>query len=183
MIRSRNLDDIGIPRTVLKRLVDRGDLIRRSRGVYTMPNHEPTRHTDLAEVCARAPKATVCLISALEFHDLTTQIPHATWIMINRVGRRPKIDRPPIRVVHSSGEALTSGVEIHKMEGVDVRMTSPSKTVADCFKYRNHVGLDVAIEALRDCLRQKKATPSQVHEMAKIDRVATTIQPYLEALT
>jgi predicted transcriptional regulator of viral defense system len=183
MIRSRDLDDIGVPRTVLKRLVDRGDLMRRSRGVYTLPDHEPTRHTDLAEVCARAPKATVCLISALEFHGLTTQIPHAVWIMINRVGRRPKIDHPQIRVVHASGEALTSGVETHEIEGIDVRMTSPAKTVADCFKYRDHVGLDVAIEALRDYLSQRKATPSQVYEMAKIDRVATTIRPYLAALT
>ena len=183
MIRSRDLDAIGVPRTVLKRLVDRGDLMRRSRGVYTAADHEATRHTDLAEVCARAPKATVCLISALEFHELTTQIPHAVWIMINRIGRRPKIDHPPIRVVHASGEALTYGVEIHAIEGVDVRVTSPAKTVADSFKYRDHVGLDVAIEALRDCLRHRKATPSQVYEMAKIDRVATTIRPYFEALT
>jgi predicted transcriptional regulator of viral defense system len=183
MIRPRDLEAVHIPRAVLKRLVDEGDLMRRSRGVYTMADHEPTRHTDLAEVCARSPKSTVCLISALEFHELTTQIPHAVWIMIDRSGRRPKIDHPPIRVAYASGGALTAGIESYQIEGVEVRITSAAKTVADCFKYRKHVGQDVAVEALRDCLRQRKATPSQIFEMAKIDRVTKAIRPYIEAMT
>ena len=183
MVRPRDLEALGAARQVLKRLVDRGQLVRRSRGVYTMPDHEPTRHTDLAEVCARAPSATVCLISALDFHELTTQIAHAVWIMIDRSGRRPKIEHPPIRIVYASGEALTAGVETHEIEGVEASVTTPAKTVADCFKYRDHVGQDVAIEALRDCLHQRKATPSQIYEMAKIDRVAKRVRPYIEALT
>ena len=183
IVRPRDLDVIGIPRAVLKRLVDRGELVRRSRGIYTTPEHEPTRHTDLAEVCLRVPSATVCLISALEFHELTTQVPHAVWIMIDRAGRRPNIEHPPLRVVYASGEALRAGVQTQTIEGVAVRLTDPAKTVADCFKYRDHVGQDVAIEALRDCLRQRKASPSQIYEMAKIDRVATVVRPYLEALT
>lgn len=183
IVRPRDLDVIGIPRAVLKRLVDRGELVRRSRGVYTTPEHEPTRHTDLAEVCVRAPSATVCLVSALEFHELTTQVPHAVWIMINRAARRPKIEHPPLRVVYASGEALRAGVQTQTIEGVAVRVTDPPKTVADCFKYRDHVGQDVAIEALRDCLRQRKASPGQIYEMAKIDRVAKVVRPYLEALT
>lgn len=181
-VRPRDLKDLGVPRQVLKRLHDRGELVRRSRGVYSLPDYEPTRHTDLATVCARSRQATVCLISALDFHELTTQIPHAVWIMIDRSARRPKIDRPPIHTVYASGKSLTEGVRKHEIEGVEVRMTTPAKTVADCFKYRDHVGQDVAIEALRDCLRQRKATPADIYEMAKIDRVTKTIRPYLEAL-
>ncbi len=170
-------------RRVLKRLVDCGELIRRSRGVYTLPDHESTRHTGMAEVCARAPIATVCLISALDFHELTTQIAHAVWIMIDRKGRRPKIDCPSIEIVYASGASLTRGVETHEIEGVNVRITSPAKTVADCFRYHDRVGQDVAVEALRDCLHQRKATPSQIFKMAEIDRVVKTMRPYIEALT
>lgn len=183
MVRPRDLEAIGVDRRVLKRLFDRGELIRRSRGVYTMADHEPTRHTDLAEVCARAPSVTVCLISALDFHELTTQVAHAVWVMIARAGRRPQIEQPPIRIIYASGEALTSGVETHEIEGVQVPITTPAKTVADCFKYRDHVGRDVAVEALRDCLRQRKATPAQIYDMARIDRVTQTVRPYIEALT
>jgi len=183
MVRPRDLVAIGVDRRVLKRLFDRGELVRRSRGVYTMPDHEPTRHTDLAEVCARAPNVTVCLLSALDFHEMTTQIAHAVWIMIDRAGRRPKIEQPPIHITYASGQGLRAGVETHEIEGVRVRITSPAKTVADCFKYRDHVGRDVAVEALRDCLRQRKATPAQLYEMAKVDRVTKIVRPYIEALT
>ena len=182
MVRPRDLVAIGVDRRVLKRLVDRGDVMQRSRGVYTLPDHEPTRHTELAEVCARATRATVCLISALNYHELTTQMAHAVWIMIDRKGRLPKIDRPRIKVVYASGKALTTGLKTYEIEGVRVRITNPAKTVADCYKYRDRVGQDVAIEALRDCLHQRKATPSQIYEMAKVDRVASKIRPYLEAL-
>lgn len=182
MVRTRDLEEIGVSREVLKRLVDRGELIQRSRGVYSLPQHEPTRHTDLAEVCARTPNATVCLITALDFHELTTQIPHAVWLMIGRSAWKPRIEHPQIEVVYASGESLTAGVEIHELEGAKVPITSPAKTVADCFKYRHHVGQDVAVEALRDCLRQRKATPAQLYEMAKIDRVAKRVRSYIEAL-
>lgn len=183
IVRPRDLDALGIPRVVLTRLVDRGEIVRRSRGIYTVPDHDPTRHTDLAEVCTRAPKATICLISALDYHELTTQIPHAVWIMIDRSGRPPKIERPTVHVVYASGRALTSGVDIHEVEGVRVAITNAAKTVADCFKYRHHVGRDIAIEALRDCLDQRKATPSEIYEMAKVDRVNKIAQPHIEALT
>lgn len=183
MVRACELAAVGVDRRTLTRLVDRGELVRRARGVYTTPDHELTRHTSMAEVCARAPSATVCLISALDFHELTTQIAHVVWIMIDRKGRPPKIDYPPIEIVYASGASLTVGIETHPIEGVKVPITNPAKTVADCFKYRDHVGHDVAIEALRDCLRQRKATPSQIYEMAKVDRVAKTVRPYIEALT
>jgi predicted transcriptional regulator of viral defense system len=182
IVRPRELEGIGVDRRVLKRLVDRGELMRRSRGVYTMPDHEPTSHTDLAEVCARVEHATICLISALSFHELTTQVAHDVWIMIDHKGRAPKLDSPSIRVIRASGKSRISGVEQYDIEGVRVPITTPAKTVADCFKYRDHVGQNVAIEALKDCLRQRKATPSQIFEMSQIDRVAKTIRPYIEAL-
>lgn len=183
MVRPRDLEAVGVSRTVLKRLADRGELTRQARGIYTLPEHEATRHIDLATVSARAPKAVVCLVSALEFHELTTQVPHAVWIMISKTGHRPRISQPAIRVVRASGRSLTAGIDTHRIEGIEVRITNPAKTVADCFKYRDHVGQDVAVEALRDCLHQRKATFGTLYEMARINRVGKTIRPYLEALT
>lgn len=182
IVRPRDMERMGLPRVVIRRLVGQRRLTRRSRGIYTLPDHEPTPHTGLAEVCARVPKAVVCLLSALEFHGLTTQIPHEVWVMVDRAGRRPRITHPVIRVVYASGAALHAGTIEHKIEGVAVRITSPAKTVADCFKYRRHVGQEVAVEALRDCLRQRKATPSEIHGFGKIDRVARLMRPYLEAI-
>ena len=183
IVRTRDLEPLGVPRVALQRAVDRGQVIRRVRGVYVKPDHAATRHTDLAAVGARTPKAIVCLVSALEYHGLTTQLPHAVWIMIQKSAHRPAITSPAIRVLRASGAALTAGVEKHKIEGVVVQMTNPAKTVADCFRYRDTVGTDVAVEALRDCLRKRKATPADIFEMAKVDRVARVMRPYLEALT
>jgi len=182
VVRTRDLETLGVPRVALQRAVDRGQVIRRARGVYVRPDHAATRHTDIAAVGARAPKAIVCLVSALEYHGLTTQVPHAVWIMIHKSSHRPTFHAPTVRVVRASGAALTTGVEKHKIEGVVVQMTTPAKTVADCFRYRDTVGTDVAVEALRDCLRKRKATPADIFEMAKVDRVARVMRPYLEAL-
>lgn len=181
-VRTRDFEKLGVPRVALQRAIDRGQVIRRSRGVYVKPDHAATRHTDIAAVGTRTPKAVVCLVSALEYHGLTTQVPHAVWIMIHKSAHRPTFTTPAIRIVRASGPALTTGVERHKIEGVAVQMTTPAKTVADCFRYRDTVGTDVAVEALRDCLRKRKATPSDIFEMAKVDRVARVMRPYLEAL-
>lgn len=181
-VRPRDLDQLRVPRTVLKRLVDSALLVRRSRGVYTLPEYEPTEHTDLAAVAKRYPKAIICLLSALRFHELTTQNPFKIWIMIDRTAWRPQIKHPPVRVIRASGAALSDGVDVQDIEDVEVRITSPAKTVADCFKYRSKVGTDVAIEALRDCWRQRKATMDQIHHYAKIDRVANLMRPYMESL-
>lgn len=181
-VRPRDLDRLRVPRTVLKRLVDSGLLVRRSRGVYTVPEYEPTEHTDLAAVAKRSPQAIICLLSALRFHELTTQNPFEIWIMIDRTAWRPRIKHPPVRVIRASGAALNEGVDVHDIEDVEVRITSPAKTVADCFKYRSKVGTDVAIEALRDCWRQRKATMDQIYHYAKIDRVANLMRPYMESL-
>jgi predicted transcriptional regulator of viral defense system len=182
LVRPRDLDRLRVPRTTLKRLVDAGLLVRRSRGVYTVPEHEPTEHTDLAAVAKRAPKAIICLLSALRFHELTTQNPFEIWIMIDRSAWPPRIEHPPVRVIRASGAALAEGVGVHEIEGVEVRITAPAKTVADCFKYRSKVGTDVAVEALRDCWRQRKVTMDEIHRFARIDRVANVMRAYMESL-
>jgi predicted transcriptional regulator of viral defense system len=182
VVRTRDLESLGVPRVALQRAVERGHVIRRARGVYVKSDHAATRHTDLAAVGARTPKAVVCLVSALEYHGLTTQVPHAVWIMIHKSSHRPTFSAPAVRVVRASGPPLTTGVEKHKIEGVVVQMTTPAKTVADCFRYRDTVGTDVAVEALRDCLRKRKATPADIFAMATVDRVARVMRPYLEAL-
>jgi len=139
IVRARDLRQLRIPTAVLTRLIREGRLIRRSRGVYTVPEHEPTEHTDLAAVAKRAPKSVICLLSALRFHGLTTQNPFEVWIMIDRKARQPAIEHPQIRVVRASGAALTAGADVHEIEGVHVRVAAPAKTVADCFKYRSKV--------------------------------------------
>lgn len=182
ILRPRDLEQLRIPRAVLMRLVKQGELVRRSRGLYTVADHEPTEDTGLAAVAARSPNAVICLLSALRFHDLTTQLPWEVWIMIDRKARQPTIDHPPLRVFRASGAALHAGVDAHRIEGATVRVTCPAKTVADCFRYRSKVGTDVAIEALRDCWRQRKATMDEIHRYAKIDRVANVMRPYVESL-
>ena len=166
----------------LTRLVRNGRLIRRSRGLYTLPDHEPTENTDLAAVAKRSPSAAICLLSALRFHGLTTQNPFEVWVLIDRKSRPPVMKHPRLRIIRASGVALSRGVELHEIEGVRVRVTTPAKTVADCFKYRGTVGTDVAVEALRDCWRQRKATADEIHDFAKIDRVANVMRPYLESI-
>ena len=183
IIRPRDLDRRGIPRMVLKRLVDRGDIVRRGRGIYARADLEPSTHANLADVAKRLPKAVICLLSALRFHELTTQNPFEIWVMIDRTSRTPVIDYPPIRLVRASGQAIRAGIEHHTIHGVEVRVTNPAKTVADCFRYRNKIGIDVAVEALRDCKRLRKATIDELQHFATIDRVANVMRPYLESIT
>ena len=172
----------GVPTVILSRMVKRGDIIRVDRGMYTVPNPKNvSENHDLVQAAKRIPHGVVCLISALRFHELTTQIPHEVWIAIDGKARKPKIDYPPLSIVRFSGRALTYGVERYELEGVDVPVTSPAKTVADCFKYRNKIGVDIAIEALRDALENRAATPQDIHEAAKACRVVSVILPYLQA--
>lgn len=175
-------DRRGIHRMHLKRLVDRGLLVQRSRGVYEAAEPRISEHDSVVEVAARVPKATLCLLTALRLHQLTTQNPFDVWIMIDRKARKPSINYPPVRVVRASGSALTEGVAAMKIDGIDIYVTTVAKTVADCFKYRSTVGFDVAIEALRDAWRRKKTTMDDIIAAAKTDRVATMMRPYLESL-
>lgn len=182
VLRPRDLDKLGISGIYLNKLYAEGVLDRPSRGLYTLPDVEPSENRTLAEVCKLVPKGVVCLLTALRFHDLTTQSPFEVWLAITRDSRVPRIDYPPIRVVRFSEESLTFGVQQQMVEGVAVNMTSPAKTVADCFKYRNKIGLDVAIEALRDCMKKRKATYDEIWTAAKVCRMANVMRPYLEAI-
>jgi predicted transcriptional regulator of viral defense system len=182
VLRPRDLAAKGIPRAVLKRLCQRGELIRTGRGLYVAGVEELTENHSFAEVARQVPGGVICLLSALRFHGLTTQIPADVWLAIAAKARRPKPASVTLRVVHVSGAALTGGVEEHTIEKVRVRIYSPAKTVADCFKFRRKVGLDVALEALKDCWRQRKATADQLWHYAQMCRVSRVMRPYMEAL-
>jgi predicted transcriptional regulator of viral defense system len=182
IVRGVELDRLGIHRMNLKRLVDRGLLVQRSHGIYEAAAPRMTEHGSIIEIVTRAPKATLCLLTALRLHRLTTQNPFEIWIMIDRKARKPSIDTPAVRVVRASGPCLTKGVQTMRIDSVDVRVTTVAKTVADCFRYRTTVGTDVALEALRDAWRRKAASMDELVAAAKTDRVATVMRPYLESL-
>lgn len=182
VLRARDLRPLSIPRRHLTRLVAQGVLLRSGRGLYALANAEASEHRSLAEACARVPAAVVCLLSALRFHGLTTQNPWEVWMAITPASRKPRIDHPPVRIARFSGPAFTQGVEHHRIDGVAVKLYSPAKTVADCFKYRNKIGIEVAIESLRDAWRKRAATADQLWHFAKICRVNNVMRPYLETI-
>ncbi len=182
-VRSRELVDAGVARVQLSRLVAAGELIRLARGVYSAPGVVlPGSEEGVLVVAERIPEARLCLLTALRLHGLTTQAPFEVWIAIGNKDRPPRLDWPPLRVVRFSGEALTAGVETRTMGSKQVRVTTVAKTVADCFKFRNLVGLDVAIEALRDALRARATSVDELWKYAQICRVTKVMRPYLEAL-
>ena len=183
VLRPRDLEEVGISGVYLNKLYAEGVLDRPSRGLYTLHDTEPSEHRTIAEASKRVPHGIICLLSALRYHDLTTQSPFEVWLAIDQKARLPNIDYPPLRIVRFSGDALSFGVQEYKVEGVKIRVYSPAKTVADCFKYRNKIGLDVAIEALRDCWQQKKATMDELWDAAKVCRMSKVMRPYLEAVT
>ena len=180
IIRPRDLASHGIPREYLIRLSRQGRLEKLGRGLYQMPQADITENHSLAEACKKVPNGIICLLSALRFHGLTTQLPFEVWLAIDRKARIPKMEGLQLRVSRFSIEARGVGVEEHVIEGVKVRVFSPAKTVADCFKYRNKIGLDVALEALRDCRRQRKCTNNELWHYAKLLRVSNVMRPYLE---
>ncbi len=182
VIRPKDMDSHGIPRKYIHKLDHEGILNRVGRGLYVLTDASPSENQTIAEVCKRVPTGVVCLLSALQFHPMTTQSPHEIWLAINHKARRPKEPMLPIRIVRFSGQALTAGVEQHTVEGVIVKVYSPAKTVVDCFKFRNKIGLDVALEALRDCYRSRKCTMDELWKYAKICRVANIMKPYLESV-
>lgn len=182
VLRPRDLDPYDIPRTYLSRLCTAGKLQRIGQGLYVLPENGATEHHSLAEVCKRVPKGVVCLLSALRFHDLTTQAPFEVWLAIGEKAWRPRLEYPSLRIVRFSQAALSAGVEEYQIEGVTVHVYSPAKTVADCFKYRNKIGLDVAIEALRECRRTRRCTMDDLWHHAGICRVRNVMRPYLESL-
>lgn len=182
VLRPRDLKAHGITRTVLQRLERQGQVRRIARGLYEIAGSDPTEHIDLMEVCKRVPHGVVCLISALNFHGMTTQMPYEVWMAIDVKAHKPKIDRRKVRFVRFSGEALTSGVETREIQGVKVRVTSPAKTVTDCFKYRNKIGTDIAAEALKEFILKRKGNRNELWRAAEICRVTNVMRPYIEAL-
>ncbi len=181
-LRARDLEKAQIPRAYLRRLCDRGVLEQVDRGLYRLADAPVTEFHSLAEVAKRVPGAIVCLLSALQVHELTTEVPYAVWILIDRHARTPKISYPAIEVVRASGRARNHGIEHRKIEGADIKLTTPAKTVADCFRYRRHVGLEVALSALRDYLRKYRGGADALVDAARADRVYALMKPYVEAL-
>lgn len=183
LFRPRDLAPLEIPRVSLTRAVRSGQLERVGRGLYGLPGRAVSAHGSLAEVARRIPKGVVCLLSALRFHGLSTQAPFEVWLAIENKALAPKLDYPPLRIVRFSGVAFTEGVEEHVVDGVTVRVTGVAKTVADCFKYRNKIGLDVALEGLREAWHEKRMTSDEIWRYAKVCRVTNVMRPYLDSLT
>jgi predicted transcriptional regulator of viral defense system len=173
---------VGIHRDTLRRMLERGDIQRVSRGLYQLAGAVPSTHPDLAIVAAKVPDAVVCLISALSFHELTTQIPHEVHVAIRRLAEPPRIDYPPVRSYRFSGAAFTEGVEVHDLGAVRVKIYSREKTLADCFKYRNKIGMDTCLEALRAYKAQPRSNADLLLKYAAVCRVTRVMHPYLESL-
>jgi predicted transcriptional regulator of viral defense system len=182
MLRASEAVRLGVHPTTLYAMRDAGDIERLSRGVYRLSDLAPLSNPDLATVGLRVPQGVVCLISALYYHDLTTEIPRWVDLALARGGTAPRLDGPPIRVYWFSGRAFTAGVGVHQIDGVPVRVYSPEKSIADCFKYRAKLGLDVALEALKLYLGRSGAGADALLRAAAVCRVANLMQPYVEAL-
>ena len=183
LIRPRDVEAAGIHREYLLRLYRNGDMMRVGRGLYALPGAQASESLSLAEVAKRVPNAVICLISALEFHHLTTQLAHSVWIAVENKKWEPAFEYPPLEIVRLSGLAFSFGVEEHEIDRIPVKIYSSAKSVADCFKFRNKIGLDVALEALRETWRDRRVTMDELWEAAKICRVTNVMRPYLEAIT
>ncbi len=174
---------LGLTFLNIQQLLKSGAVEKVSRGLYRVSKAEPTEMETIAMVAAAAPKTIVCLLSALRIHDIGTQFPHAVWIALNRKSRKPAFLPSQVRIVRFSGPMLTYGVIQRKMMGVAVFVTSPARTVVDCFRYRQKIGLAVALEALRDAIHSRKTTVDEIMRTAKVCRIRTVISPYVEALS
>jgi len=183
VVRVKDLEAGGLSRMTVRRLCEREVLHRVGRGLYSLADAAPTENRTLVEAALRVPSGVVCLLSALRFHGMTTQAPHEVWLALPKQAWTPKADWPPLRLTKFSPSSYAFGVEEHDVEGVHVRVTSPAKTVADCFKFRGKVGKDVALEALRDYRRERRGSVDTLLQAAEADRVAAVMRPYLEALS
>lgn len=183
LLRARDLREQGFPTITLTRLVLAGKLARIARGVYGLPDQSISEHHSLAEVAIRVPRGVVCLLSALRVHDIGSQGPFEVWLAIPHHMLPPRLDKPALRVVRMSGRSLTEGVDEIAIDGIAVPVFNSAKTIVDCFKFRNKIGLDVALEALHEGWHKRKVTIDDLWHYATIDRVANVMRPYLEALT
>jgi predicted transcriptional regulator of viral defense system len=183
LLRPRDAVARGDSRMYLAQLARRGLLHKVSRGLYALPQRKASEFASLAEVASKHPQILVCLLSALAFHGLTTQAPFEVWIAVGNKARAPMLTYPPLHIARFSGKALTEGIELHNIEGVPVKITNVPKTIADCFKYRNKIGLDVAIEALKDAWNAKRVSMDELWYYGQICRVQNVMRPFLEGLT
>ncbi len=183
IIRTQEALRRGIHRRTLYGLRDDGVLLPTSRGLYRLADMEsfPTE-IDLVNVAKLVPHGVICLISALFFHELTTQIPHEIWLAVDRKARKPKVDYPPVRSIFFTGPCFREGIEVHRIMEQDVRIYNAPKTVIDCFRWRNEVGIDVALEAARSYLKRRGASPATLMDYAKLCKVEKLVTPYLEAM-
>ena len=182
LLRASDLDVIDAPRIVLTRMTAAGLLEKIGRGLYRLPESQGSEHESLVTVATKVPQAVFCLLTALQFHELTTQLPRQVWIAMPRGSHTPRFDYPPIKMVQFTGEAYTAGIDEVESDGVKLRVYGVAKTVADCFKHRNNIGLDVALEALKDARAKKKASADDLWRFAKICRVTNVMRPYLEVV-
>jgi predicted transcriptional regulator of viral defense system len=182
ILRPRDLQPAGIPRAYLKQLVDRGELLKAGRGLYVRADAPLTENQSLAETAKLVPNGVICLLSALRFHGLTTENPGEIWIAIPRGARAPRSGVPALRVMWFSGRMLTEGAEKHRIQGVPVLVYSVAKTVADCFRFRHRIGVNIALEALRGAWGNNKATSDQLWHCAKVCRVLNVMRPYFDSL-
>jgi len=180
--RSSDLEAIGIPRTVIQKLLRKGEAQRVDRGLYRLVTGETSEHFSVLVACKLVPHAIVCLLTALQVYGIGTQIPRAVWVAIDRKAWKPKVESIPIRFVRFSGGNLKHGVETLDLLGVPVKITSPARTVVDCFRYRKKLGMDVALEALRDTVAGRHASPAEIMHIAGLCRARTILLPYVEAL-
>ena len=182
LLRACDLVRLGLPTVALTRLVAAGQLERVVRGVYALPGRSMSEHRSLAEAAVRVPRGVVCLLSALQLHGIGTQAPFEVWLALPQGMSAPRLAQPQLRLVRMSGDALTQGITHIAIDGVQVAVFNPAKTIADCFKFRNKIGLDVALEALRDGWCQRKVTMDELFIYAAVNRVANVMRPYLEAM-
>lgn len=183
--RPSEVAELGVHPQDIRRLCDKGLLIRISRGLYQLADAEPTEHQTLIEACKRVPQGVVCLLSALQFHGIGTQLPHKVWLAIPSKAARPRVDYPPLELTYLTGRMYREGIETHQLAAGEVRIYSVAKTLVDCFRFRNKVGIDVAVEALREVVRNRRryrVTVSELAELANKGRVGDVMRPYLEAL-
>jgi len=181
-IRIKDLLERNIHPEFARRLVRKGLLVRSGRGLYVLADSEITEFHNFAIIGKRVPKGVICLTSALRFHNIGTQLPRKIWLALKKGSAQPHLSYPPVSIVRFSGPSFSEGIDEHQIEGVAVKIYNPAKSVADCFKFRNRIGLEAAIEAARECLREKKATSDEVYYYAKICRVWNIMKPYMEAL-
>ncbi len=182
VLRTSDAIRLGVHPRTLYALRDAGVLVSVHRGWFRLAHLPPLADPDLVATALAVPKGIICLISALSFHGIGTQIPRVVDVAIHKDAKRPRVDYPPIRVFWFTGRALTAGIETHELDGVPVRIFNPAKTVADCFKFRNKLGLDIALEALHEVRRSRLATVAEMVEMGKVCRVANVMRPYLEGI-